>query len=68
MRAARALAAWAFKTLALERIVLEIEPDNAPSVRVAEALGAVPQTESHTEVDRDGVSRPLVSYVLEPRR
>lgn len=39
-RAARLLVAWGFETMGLERIELAVLPENAPSHRVAERLGA----------------------------
>src|SRR4051812_46037693 len=43
--AARLLCRWGFEELGLERIELLLEPGNAPSRRVAERLGAVPDGE-----------------------
>jgi RimJ/RimL family protein N-acetyltransferase len=43
--AARLLCRWGFEELGLERIELLVEPGNAPSRRVAERLGAVPDGE-----------------------
>jgi RimJ/RimL family protein N-acetyltransferase len=37
---ARLLAGWAFDAFGLDRITLEIDDDNTPSLQLAERLGA----------------------------
>jgi RimJ/RimL family protein N-acetyltransferase len=61
--AARALCSWGFTYLGLRTIVLDIEEDNGPSLRLAAALGAVPAG-THVERDRTGVARTLVLHTL----
>jgi RimJ/RimL family protein N-acetyltransferase len=48
----------------LRSVVLDIEPGNAPSVRLAERLGAQRRSPSRVEVDRTGKPRELVALVL----
>jgi Acetyltransferase (GNAT) domain len=52
--AARLLCRWGFEELGLERIELLVQPGNAPSRRVAERLGAVPDGERSHPDDPDG--------------
>jgi RimJ/RimL family protein N-acetyltransferase len=65
-RGARTLAAWGFEALGLRAVLLDIDVDNAPSRRVAEALGARPRDAPHVETDRNGVPRELLVYELRP--
>jgi RimJ/RimL family protein N-acetyltransferase len=51
----------------LRSVVLDIEPGNAPSVRLAERLGAERRSPSRVEVDRTGKPRELVVFVLTVR-
>jgi ribosomal-protein-alanine N-acetyltransferase len=48
----------------LRSVVLDIEPGNVPSVRLAERLGAQRRSPSRIEVDRAGKPRELVVFVL----
>jgi [ribosomal protein S5]-alanine N-acetyltransferase len=48
----------------LRSVVLDIEPENAPSVRLAERLGAQRRSPSRLEADRTGKPRELVVFVL----
>lgn len=48
----------------LRSVVLDIEPGNAASVRLAERLGAQRRSPSRVEVDRNGEPRELVVFVL----
>jgi RimJ/RimL family protein N-acetyltransferase len=50
--------------LGLRSVVLDIEDDNAASIRLAERLGAERRSPARVEVDRTGTSRTLVAYVL----
>lgn len=52
----------------LATVVLDIEPDNRASVRLAERLGATRREPSRVETDRLGVARELVVFVLPVRR
>ena len=45
-------------------VVLEIETDNAPSIRVAERLGAERRSPTRVKLDRTGTPRTLAAYVL----
>ncbi len=45
-------------------VVLDIESDNMPSLRVAQRLGAERRDPERTEVDRHGVARTMVVFVL----
>jgi RimJ/RimL family protein N-acetyltransferase len=45
-------------------VVLDIEEDNAASMRVAERLGAERREPWRVELDRTGVPRTLVVFVL----
>jgi RimJ/RimL family protein N-acetyltransferase len=49
----------------LRSVVLDIEPGNAPSVRLAQRLGAQRRSPSRVEVDRTGKPRELVVFVLQ---
>jgi [ribosomal protein S5]-alanine N-acetyltransferase len=51
-------------TTNLRSVVLDIEPGNAPSVRLAERLGAQRRSPSRLELDRTGEPRELVVFVL----
>lgn len=65
--ASRALCDWAFSSLGLQRIVLDIETDNEPSKAVARTLGALPDSGlTRTEVDRQGTQRQLVRWAVTP--
>jgi [ribosomal protein S5]-alanine N-acetyltransferase len=48
----------------LRSVVLDIEAGNVASQRLAERLGAQRRAPTHVEVDRAGVRRTLVVYVL----
>ena len=48
----------------LRSVVLEIEAGNVASERLAERLGAERRSPTRVEVDRTGVARTLVVYVL----
>jgi ribosomal-protein-alanine N-acetyltransferase len=50
--------------LGLRSVVLDIEDDNAASIRLAERIGAERRSPARVEVDRTGTSRTLVAYVL----
>lgn len=59
-----AMAARARETTDLRSLVMDIEIDNLPSVRVAERLGAERRAPSRVQRDRAGVPRTMVIYVL----
>ena len=48
----------------LRTAVLDIEPSNQPSVRLATRLGAERREPPRIELDRAGVGRTLIVYVL----
>jgi [ribosomal protein S5]-alanine N-acetyltransferase len=48
----------------LRSVVLDIEANNAPSIRLAERLGADRRSPTRVEVDRSGTPRTLVVHVL----
>jgi RimJ/RimL family protein N-acetyltransferase len=48
----------------LRSVVLDIEAGNVASERLAERLGAQRRAPARIEVDRTGVGRTLVVYVL----
>jgi [ribosomal protein S5]-alanine N-acetyltransferase len=50
--------------MGLRSVVLDIEDDNAPSIRLAERLGAERRSPVRVKVDRTGAPRTLVVYVL----
>ncbi len=50
---------------ALRSVVLDIEADNVASLRVAERLGAERREPERTEIDRQGIARTMVVFVLE---
>ena len=50
--------------MGLRSVVLDIEAGNVPSERLAERLGAERRCPTRVEVDRAGVARTLVVYVL----
>jgi RimJ/RimL family protein N-acetyltransferase len=50
--------------LGLRSVVLDIEEGNAPSIRLAERLGAGRRSPARIEIDRSGTPRTLVVYVL----
>lgn len=50
---------------ALRSVVLDIEAGNRASERLAERLGAERRAPSRVEIDRSGVQRTLVVYVLQ---
>ncbi len=54
-------------TTMLRSVVLDVEPTNAPSVRLAERLGAERRDPSRVETDRAGRTRELVVHVLPVR-
>ncbi len=55
-------------TTVVRSVVLDIEEDNAASVRVAARLGAERREPSRVELDRGGVPRTLVVFVLKLAR
>lgn len=55
-------------TTDVRSVVLDIEEHNAASVRLAERLGAERREPSRVEVDRTGVPRTLVVFVLSVAR
>jgi RimJ/RimL family protein N-acetyltransferase len=48
----------------LKSLVLDIEEENAASIRVAERLGAEPRTPTRLHTDRIGEEWTMVVYVL----
>lgn len=48
----------------LRSVVLDIEVDNGPSLRLAERLGAERRNPTRTEIDRSGTPRTLAVHVL----
>jgi RimJ/RimL family protein N-acetyltransferase len=48
----------------LRSVVLDIEASNDRSMRLAERLGAQRRSPARVELDRSGMSRTLVVYVL----
>jgi RimJ/RimL family protein N-acetyltransferase len=62
--AARLLCRWGFDELGLERIELLVEPQNGPSRRVAERLGARPDG-ARPHPDHPG-DPPLLAFELTP--
>ena len=48
----------------MRSVVLDIELENAASIRVATRLGAQPRATTRVERDRHGVARTLRAYVL----
>jgi RimJ/RimL family protein N-acetyltransferase len=48
----------------LRSVVLDIEVDNAPSIRLAERLGAERRSPTRVKIDPSGTPRTLVVYVL----
>ena len=51
----------------LRSVVLDIEEDNAPSLRIADRLGAERRDPTRVKVDRGGTPRTLVVHVLAVR-
>jgi RimJ/RimL family protein N-acetyltransferase len=51
--------------MGLRTAVLDIEPSNRPSVRLATRLGAERREPPRLETDRAGIPRTLTVYVLE---
>jgi RimJ/RimL family protein N-acetyltransferase len=51
----------------LRSVVLDIEDDNLPSLRIAERLGAERRDPTRVKVDRTGTPRTLVVHVLAVR-
>ena len=49
----------------LRSVVLDIEAGNAPSIRLAERLGAQRRSPARVEIDRSETPRTLVVYVLQ---
>jgi RimJ/RimL family protein N-acetyltransferase len=62
--AVRAMIRVAAEMTSLRTVVLDIEPDNASSVRLARRLGAERRRPERTEPDRAGVERALAVFVL----
>jgi RimJ/RimL family protein N-acetyltransferase len=50
--------------MGLRSVVLDIEEGNAPSIRLADRLGADRRSPARVEIDRTGTPRTLVVYVL----
>lgn len=48
----------------LRSVILDIELDNGPSLRLAERLGAQRREPTRTEIDRSGTPRTLAVHVL----
>jgi RimJ/RimL family protein N-acetyltransferase len=48
----------------LRSVVLDIEAENAPSLRLAERLGADRRSPTRVERDGTGTARTLVAHVL----
>lgn len=51
-------------SLGLRSVVLDIEADNEPSMRLAERLGADRRCPTRVKIDRLGIPRTLVVHVL----
>ncbi|MBW3663094.1 MAG: GNAT family N-acetyltransferase [Actinobacteria bacterium] len=67
VRACRLVATWGFEVLGLVRVELRIHPDNAPSHRVAAALGATREGVLRNGArDRSGAPFDTVVYSLIP--
>jgi ribosomal-protein-alanine N-acetyltransferase len=62
--AVRAMIRLAAETTSLRTVVLDIEPENAASVHLAQRLGAQRREPERTERDRAGVERTLAVFVL----
>jgi ribosomal-protein-alanine N-acetyltransferase len=62
--AVRAMADRARQTTDLRSLVMDIEIDNLPSIRVADRLGAERREPPRVELDRAGVPRTMVVFVL----
>jgi len=62
--AVKALAVRARQTTDLRSLVMDIEIDNVPSIRVAERLDAERREPSRVELDRAGIPRTMVVFVL----
>jgi ribosomal-protein-alanine N-acetyltransferase len=62
--AMRALMAYGFATLNLHRIFLDIDPDNAPSIRLAERCGFRKEGHFKQNFHRDGQYYDSVYYAL----
>jgi ribosomal-protein-alanine N-acetyltransferase len=62
--AVRAMIRLAAETTTLRTVVLDIEPENAASVRLAQRLGAERRSPERTEADRYGVPRTLAVFVM----
>lgn len=58
------MALRARKTTDLRSLAMDIEIDNIASVRVAERVGAKRRDPPRTELDRAGVPRTMVVFVL----
>jgi RimJ/RimL family protein N-acetyltransferase len=52
-------------SIGVRSVVLDIEAGNLASERLAERLGAERRAPTRVEVDRTGVQRTLVVYVLQ---
>jgi [ribosomal protein S5]-alanine N-acetyltransferase len=64
--AASLFAHWAFEVLGLDRLQLLVEPVNMPSLRVAEALGAVQEGLLREHALIAGLRRDVLIYGLLP--
>ena len=65
-RAVRLLARWCFDSLGLARLQVFVEPDNAPSRRVAEACGFVEEGRLRSHTEHDGRRYDSLVYGLLP--
>lgn len=66
--AATTLAAWGFETMGLKRIELAILPDNIPSRRVAERLGATPEGLRQESHEAGGRQWDMDIFALSPSK
>jgi RimJ/RimL family protein N-acetyltransferase len=62
--AVRAMLERARDTTDIRAVVLDIERDNRPSLRLAQRLGAERRHPQRTEVDRRGTARTMVVFIL----
>lgn len=67
-RAVQVLTAYAHQELALPQVLLEIEPDNHPSIAVAQAAGFHSTDAAPEQVEDKGRSYSLLTWVHEDSR
>jgi RimJ/RimL family protein N-acetyltransferase len=67
LAAVRAMMASVVPATGIRSVVMDIEDDNLPSLRIAEQLGAERRAPSRVKVDRGGTPRRLVVHVLPVR-